>query len=255
MLKAEDWLCLLLYVGDKVSRPTLANLCAGFEEFECRANWRRMMQRWEQQRLTERATQPGKELVYRLTAQARRRIEPAGNIAQQWDRPWDGRWRVFLFDLPAPERKLRMRLWRWLRDHRFGYLQDSVWIRPDAPPELAEVLTWLQDQPESFVMLDAQRITGSSDVTIVQGAWDFPRINQDYRQYVERVTALESAVAAAANPAQLADLVRRERLAFAEAVALDPLLPRRLWPADYHGPRAVQARQHFQQHVRARLRA
>jgi DNA-binding transcriptional regulator PaaX len=149
---------------------------------------------------------------------------------------------------------MRMILWRWLRDHRFGYLQDSVWVRPHPAAHLLQSLTWFQDNPEMFVVLEARRLAGGSDHAIVNGAWDFDFLQDRYRQHLDAVAdAQRSLMKEIALPA-LSALIRRERRFYADALRHDPLLPRRLWPAGYLGPACwnarnallAAARQHFE---------
>jgi DNA-binding transcriptional regulator PaaX len=45
------------------------------------------------------------------------------------------------------------------------------------------------------------------------------------------------------HPAALTAWLRRERLAWQHALAIDPLLPRDLWPTRYCGPEAWRMRQ------------
>ena len=49
-----------------------------------------------------------------------------------WNRTWDGKWRLILFDVPLGRDTQRNRLRRYLRNKGFGYLQNSVWITPDS---------------------------------------------------------------------------------------------------------------------------
>ena len=49
---------------------------------------------------------------------------------ERWNRGWDGKWRIIVFDLPEKKRGLRNDLRKQLRSARFGGLQRSVWISP-----------------------------------------------------------------------------------------------------------------------------
>ncbi|NIP96595.1 MAG: hypothetical protein GWO24_25435, partial [Akkermansiaceae bacterium] len=48
-----------------------------------------------------------------------------------WNRDWDGKWRLLVFDLPQKAGRGRVQFWRWLRKNHFGRIQGSVWITPD----------------------------------------------------------------------------------------------------------------------------
>ncbi len=43
---------------------------------------------------------------------------------------WDGKWRIIIFDIPEPRRKVRIKLRRTLHAIGFVRLQDSVWVFP-----------------------------------------------------------------------------------------------------------------------------
>ena len=130
LMKAEDWLPVLWRALDLLSRPTFNNFVQSFESWEHQVGLRPPLKQLQRARLIQR-NGPGNSRFLQIT--------PAGKLAamggidpvQRWNRKWDGRWRMLMFDLPARNHPLRLRLWRWLRVSRFGYLQLSVWICPD----------------------------------------------------------------------------------------------------------------------------
>lgn len=252
-MKPEDLLALLLFVGDKFSRPTLANLCEDFEQFEHRHHLRRALSRWEEQGLLERR-RSARNVVYTLTKAAREHAQPFGDPRKQWERGWDGLWRLFIFDLPSRQLGVRCSLWRWLRAHRFGYLQDSVWVTPDPVQQLAQTLALFRDNPENFVLMESKALAGGSDAAIVLGAWDFPKINAGYNRYMEFVHSHTPAAIGSSDAVRLGGLIREERAAYASAQQPDPFLPRRLWPPGYLGLQAFRARTQFLLAVGQRVR-
>jgi DNA-binding transcriptional regulator PaaX len=252
-MNTNEWLEGVFFIADKLSRPTLQQLSAGHGELQQHSGLGRALPRWEKEGLIQRE-QRAREVVFRLTDEGRRRVEPFPDVATHWDKPWDGVWRTFLFDLPSRDQKLRMMLWRWLRDHRFGYLQDSVWVRPHPIHQLVQSLAWFKDNPEMFVVFESRRIAGGDNAAIVQGAWDFKFINERYHQHLDTVADCRAALARAKSPGELAELLRRERRFYGEAVHHDPLLPRSLWPDGYLGPAALQARRALHADARERFR-
>jgi phenylacetic acid degradation operon negative regulatory protein len=253
-MKSEGWLSLLLYVGDKLSRPTLRNLCAGCDEFEYRTGLIRALRRWEDAGLVEQVERAG-AVVYRLTAQGEKRADGLPDPAPEWNRRWDRLWRVFVFDLPSSEHRTRTKLWRWLREHRFGYLQDSVWIRPHPVSDLVSTLEWFRDNPESFAVFEARQVAGGSDASLVAGAWDIEKLNARYREYLETLNELSASLSQARLPGQVPLLLGKERLAYAMPLMMDPLLPKCLWPRGYLGETARKHREQFLERVRNRLSA
>ena len=61
-----------------------------------------------------------------VTAQGRLHVLGGRDPETQWARPWDGQWRLVLFDVPTGQNSQRERLRRYLRDKGFGYVQNSV---------------------------------------------------------------------------------------------------------------------------------
>ncbi len=235
MMNADDWLYLLFFLGDKLSRPTLRNLCESSEQFERR--YQAAFNRWEQQGWVN---QGGKveDFVYALTDRGRAMVAPRRDPAVEWSREWDGSWRMLLFDLPSSETSLRMMLWRWLRGHQFGYLQNSVWVFPHSVSHLIRSLEWFRDNPEQFVLAESKTLFGASPASIVLGSWHWEEINHRYADYLEEVDSYESGIARDRTLEQLIELVALEREAYDIALAMDPLLPKSLIPSRYLGQRA-----------------
>ncbi|MBM3889344.1 MAG: hypothetical protein FJ388_09485 [Verrucomicrobia bacterium] len=238
----EDVLVTMLWAGDQLSRPTLGKLLEPFEVWEHRHGLQRQLGRMEERKLVMRE-QRGNQIVYQLTSLGRLEALGGKDVRQRWDRPWDGRWRQVLFDLPVTRKRVRIRLWRWLRENGFGYLQQSLWIQPDPVTELTEALRDFRDDVETFILMEATCCAGYSNARVVEGAWDFAEINKRH----EAVLATASVTAHSLDqmkksPERLGAWLRAERMAWEHALAVDPLLPRVLWPKGYRGEQAWLAR-------------
>jgi DNA-binding transcriptional regulator PaaX len=241
---ASQFLEVLFFGLDKLTRPTLRNLCDPSDSAEYRRAYH-LLRRWEERGLVERVSdaRQATAVIYRLTARGKRLVQQDSDPRPAWDRPWDGIWRMFMFDLPRDEKPLRQMLWRWLRGHRFGYLQGSLWIRPEPVESLVRTLKWFEDNPEQFALLETSKVLGISDAALVAGAWDVVELNARYQLYLDRVSAWEKRLRNAPNLRAVAAVWTEERAAFEAVMQLDPLLPRRLWPASYPGEKALAARQ------------
>ena len=150
---------------------------------------------------------------------------------------------MVLFDVPLKKNAQRQRLWRYLRDQGFGYLQNSVWITPDQLQVERQILLGGKISVESLILLEARPCAGESNEEIVMGAWDFERINRHYGQHLKVLKerpngALQSKAAAKA----LHHWAAAEREAWLNAVTKDPLLPGRILPPNYLGQHAWQRR-------------
>jgi DNA-binding transcriptional regulator PaaX len=179
---------------------------------------------------------PGR--VIRLT-EAGRLAEAGGRDPNaSWQRAWDGRWRMVLFDVQERKRTDRIRLQRRLRRLHFGYLQDSVWISPDAVETLRKALGGFTADAALLTLMEAQPCSGESDADLVRGAWDFARINRCYDDYLEILRGGSAAMGERTRR----NWLQTEWRAWHRAVRGDPLLPEVLLPHGYRGREAWERR-------------
>ena len=235
--KTEEFLYLLLWSAERLARPTFRNLTDSYEAWTYRGGLLRQAAMLEKQRLIER-DQKSNDRIYRLTEQGRLQALGGRDPDACWSRHWDGRWRLVLFDLPVDRPAQRGRLRRYLRAKGFGCLQGSVWVTPDAMKGEREILAGGVTDVESLLLLEARPCAGESDEEIVEGAWNFPTINQHYARYLKVLERCPNTAAFSSSPELVQQWAADERQAWQAAVGLDPLLPQRLLPRDYLGRQA-----------------
>ena len=241
--KSQDWLALLSYGLDLLVTPTPRKILQSFEEWDYQNRLRPQLKQLHRAKLLERA---GRERNATCHLTERGRLAAWGGVdpTQRWQRAWDGHWRLLLFDLPASDRQLRLRLWRWLRSQRFGYLQNSAWISPDPVDESHFPLQHLKLKPETVTILESRPVHPGSDAGLVTASWDFALINRLYQEALHLAKqGVKLARNPAATPAQLRQWLAAERETWLSAIAGDPLLPNSLLPAEYLGRAAWQRRQ------------
>jgi phenylacetic acid degradation operon negative regulatory protein len=173
------------------------------------------------------------ERLYRLTAEGRRIV--IGNVDPNrlWSRPWDGRWRIAMFDVPQAKSGLRSRLRRRLREMRFGWLQNSVWLSPDPVDGLLGRLREERVSVENLAILEGRPAGGETDAELVAGAWDFKRISAVHASYLTVARRFPSARRAGAD--EWVEWARAEQRAWSEVERIDPFLPLSLLPSGYRG--------------------
>ncbi len=199
--------------------------------------------------------QRAREIVYRLTATGRQGALGGRDPIVFWNRPTSGRWYLIVFDLPEEEQVTRQRLLRWLRRNGFGYLQDSVWISPDSPREIAKAVERFRDDVEALTVLEARCAAGYRDDALVSGAWKFETIQRRYQALIahcQKQTA--SWNKRAPSTAAVGEALATARKLWLSAVTLDPLLPRALWPEGYAGEEALNALRNLRNAARKALR-
>lgn len=224
-------------------RPSFRNVDDSFESWAYRNGMLKRISRLERQQWIERKANAMADRLYRLTAQGRLHVLGGRDPKERWARPWDGKWRMVLFDVPTRKNSQRDRLRRYLRNKRFGYLQNSVWITPDPLEGEEQILCGGKINVESLVLLEVRPCGGESNADIVAGAWDFERIN---RRYVQHLKVLDQRPGGVLRNEAAAKELRRwaeaERDGWLNTVAIDPLLPAQILPDDYLGQRAWRRR-------------
>jgi len=165
------------------------------------------------------------------------------NPIKRWERSWDGKWRVLVFDLPGQQWALRRRLWQWLRSQRFGCLQQSVWLSPDPVDDSLLPLKSLKLTPESYSVIEGRPVGSDTDADLVRSAWDFTAIDRIHARLLELSDhGMRTASSADISPATRRHWMNAYRQAWIEALSLDPLLPRSLWLPDYAGEQVWRKR-------------
>jgi phenylacetic acid degradation operon negative regulatory protein len=171
-----------------------------------------------------------------LTERGRQLALGGRDPARCWDRPWDGLWRLVIFDVPLGQGVVRQRLRRTLKSLQFGFLQGSVWITPDPVSHIHSLLHPAKADAGALLIVEGRPAAGESDADLVSSAWDFDELRRRYRRYLGLVSAPLPA------RRQLAGWTQQEQAAWRHATVRDRFLPRRLFPRGYLGTEAFRRR-------------
>ena len=241
--KTEELLNILLWSADLLVNPSWRSLFEFYEGWAYRNGLLIQIGRLEQRKWVTRKSKARNDRVYRLSAQGRLHALGGRDPEARWGRAWDGRWRLVIFDIPSGQNAEREWLRRYLRARDFGCLQNGVWVTPDPMEEEQRTLARGSLNVELLVLLESRACAGESDEEIVNGAWDFDRINQAYSRYLKilgrRPAGMLKSEAAAKK---LFRWMSEEREAWLAAIRIDPLLPARLLPGNYLGQKAWRRR-------------
>lgn len=227
-------LSLALVASDAVGCVVASAVKAVWDRYLCTGRFARKLERLERRGLIEPAGEPDLERILRLTREGRALACGGREPVVQWNRLWDERWRLGVFDVPEREAARRNALRDTLAQLGFGYLQDSAWISPDRVETLRRRIAGLKIDVGALTFFDARPCGGESDADLVQGAWNFARINQRYEQYLEVLRNRPRWYEQDAWSRWL----QVEWKAWVRAVRSDPLLPSRLLPPGYPGKAA-----------------
>ena len=250
-LEYEIALECFLWGLDMLTRRDLGLIFTGYRDVQSEQHIEQLIDRLRQQKMIEQSGR-GPSAEIKITDAGRHRVR-VRRPADHWDRPWDGHWRVFLFDLPARQQKDRVVLWRALREARFGLLQRSVWIWPfEVEPELRQVLQ-TRGSPGAACGFEVSRLFLCEATEVVASSWNFVAIGRAHETYLKHLVANVTSLNRADNLSELARVARVERDAYQDAFAIDPLLPRPLWPKSYKGTGVEQRHQVFMARLRTRV--
>ncbi len=176
----------------------------------------------------------------KLSEQASEALSDGIDPRACWDSAWDGKWRVFAFDLIRATSGQRQALRLWLKRRRFGRLQGSVWVTPRHLGNWSQQIAELGVGPNAAVFVEGPILGDRSDTTIAARGWELTEVNDRYLAYS---AFLDQGLPSQGN---LVEWQRRESQLWNAAFELDPFLPRELWPKDfarsYLGPAAFDRR-------------
>jgi phenylacetic acid degradation operon negative regulatory protein len=230
--QTELLLYMLAWGGGKLLNPSLRSQMMGFEEWAYRNGFLRQIQRMETRGLLEKHPVAGSLEGFQRVTDAGMRMAMGGrNPELTWDLEWDGRWRLFLFDMPSKEHALRKSLLRTLRACGCGCLQNSVWISPILPEELKPLIDATDTRPGSLILLEAESRGAGVDLMMVEDAWDFQRVEDAYRE----LSTVLGHLPEEPDPQMVRAWAESELAAWKKVVAVDPFLPRKLCPEGYSG--------------------
>jgi phenylacetic acid degradation operon negative regulatory protein len=179
--------------------------------------------------------------LFRLTDRGRQAVFGAVEPEKLWSRKWDGRWRMAMFDVPQSQVALRVRLRRRLRELRFGWLQNSVWLSPDPVSRLAKQLGQDGVSVESLVFMEGGPAGGETNEALVWGAWEFQKLEKAHVAY-RKLLKLQPGMGRLVRRSEWTAWLKAEQRAWREILRLDPFLPEALWPQRYEGRTIWRAR-------------
>ncbi|MBK8478099.1 MAG: hypothetical protein IPL39_17880 [Opitutaceae bacterium] len=222
--------CLAEALADTASalaRPTVANLTGSYDDEPLDRKLRRLAARG-----VITLPDPADPRIVRLTEAGQALAHHGVSPSERWARPWDGRWRMVLFDISEHEHPVRDRFRHVLRQARLGYLQGSVWISPDPLEQLRDTVRAMTANPEALLFFEGRPFAAESDAALVNGAWDFPRLDEAHR---ECLGILAHPPADTDSSHRWKTWLLKEHDAWLRALDLDPLLPSVLLPKSYQG--------------------
>ncbi len=151
----------------------------------------------------------------RLLQKGREEILRQFPLLQWRKQPWDGKWRVVMYDLPEKIKGKRDLLRNWLKKLGFGQWQMSVWVSPHpAINQINQVLIQSGLEPYCSVH-ESKRVVGISDQDFANQVWKLNELNDQYFKILKQ------------------PITSNDRKQLFAMLMGDPMLPRELLPHDW----------------------
>ena len=187
----------------------------------------------------------GRRSYYSLSAKGTRWMEQGKVRAFDVEhKPWDGKWRMVVYNIPERLRALRDRL--RFKLHRLGFanMSTSLWISPY--DFFSEIETFISGNKMSrYVETFEAEYMGNRNVKeLVAIVWKLDELAKRYHAFVRKYKALHSRLKRDVAPGRssyLADCFAQRFCLSVEYIALrleDPMLPLELLPKTWPGIQA-----------------
>lgn len=164
----------------------------------------------------------------RLSAPGIDRIERIFPLYRLASRPWDGKWRIVVFDIAEKEHRLRDYLREKLVSLGFGKLQESVYITPlDVLADLKEFLKEAGLYGQAIVF-EAMELFSPNPKVIANYVWRLDEINERYRKLTERVEEIK-------GEGEDKSKIKKIKEDFFSLLLKDPILPKEFLSEDWEG--------------------
>lgn len=152
---------------------------------------------------------------------------------ESWNSNWDGKWRTISFDLPKAANRERKQLNSWLKKHRFGHLQGSLWISHRDYSDWIQEIENRKVDPCAVIFLECVPIGNETNSEYSSRAWPFSKINQCYAEHIKFLREKSPSQ----FPSPLAWFEAESKL-WNAAFERDPFLPNEILPNPYKGKEA-----------------
>jgi len=143
--------------------------------------------------------------------------------------PWDGKWRLVIFDIPEVDRSYRWAMRHKLAELGFGQIQKSAYISPY--PLLGTISRYASELGvrQYLRLLEVQKIDNENQ--LIDDVWHLKEINEDYKSFIIKTKREKHQTFWPLR----AKILEQE---FAEIYEKDPHLPEKFLPAGWRGKEA-----------------
>jgi phenylacetic acid degradation operon negative regulatory protein len=181
----------------------------------------------------------GRESIYALSAKSWAMLdEGRARIFDRDTAPWDGQWRMVIYEVPEAQRGVRDEVRQELVWLGFGPLATSTWISPrDRLDAVADRLRGIPDL--RLDLLTCRAASAEQDQEMTARCWDLAQLNRDYSEFLKTYRPKLASIRSG-EPSPRRSLVLRTELVhdYRKFPFRDPDLPAELLPRAWRGTEA-----------------
>ncbi|MHB1610366.1 MAG: PaaX family transcriptional regulator [Sulfobacillus sp.] len=220
----------ILQHGGTIRAASLVRLMAefGITETAVRAELFRMRQKG-----VAVVQRTGKHSHYTLSRAGLRRLKDGTHrLYYPEPHPWDGKWRVFVYNVAETRHALRDQLRKELVWYGMGQVAQSTWLSPNAIEAMLQtVIDEYLGQDEASLFL-AEHL--GDPVQLVGRCWDLGMIQSLYQQFIDQWQPVHQQVMDWGDNQAFAHRIQLVH-EFRKFFNVDPQLPQSLLPQEWAG--------------------
>lgn len=171
---------------------------------------------------------------FKITSQGKIKLLSEIPLAKFRKEPWDGIWRMVIFDIPEKEKKLRDALRQKLKELGFGKWQESVYISPFKISEQVSEFIKSRDLDDYAVVLESRKILAGDEKELARAIFNLDDLHAQYLDFLELCGAINNELNKKGRERKkILDLWQKIREAYYQILLVDPGLPKELLPEDW----------------------
>lgn len=178
----------------------------------------------------EKVARDDGSFAFRLTQDGLNKIVEEVPFLRFFRYPWDGKWRVVMFDIKEKKRYHRDFIRKFLLDLGFGMLQKSIYITPFPVIEELDKFLTERNYEQDVLIFEMKNVLTKSQRSLVSKTWYIDQLEEQYQKFIEKWSHLTR------EPDEIAlEDFKNWRNHFFQILQDDPGLYPELLPEDWSG--------------------